>query len=293
MLGYILSVLTERPLVIDSYEPHAEAMVENGEWKKNGLRFTILFFFEKLQTHRAKFLIGTTEAMRSYAREKFGHQKENFYVKPACVDLELFKVETSDKELIKRFDLENKVVAVYAGKFGGIYLEDEVFEFVRVCCDYWKDRFRFLLLSNAPDDYIKEKSKIHGIPCGTIRKTFVPHEKMNVYLNLAQFALCPVKPVPSKRYCSPIKNGEYWATGLPVVITNNISDDSTIIEKNNIGYVLKNLNKKEYREAAEKIDNLLKETNITEKIRETAITSRNFRVAEIVYKTIYSENSAY
>jgi hypothetical protein len=77
------------------------------------------------------------------------------------------------------------------------------------------------------------------------------------------------------------------------VITNNISDDSTIIEKNNIGYVLKNLNKKEYREAAEKIDNLLKETNITEKIRETAITSRNFRVAEIVYKTIYSENSAY
>ena len=44
----------------------------------------------------------------------------------------------------------------------------------------------------------------------------------------------PVKPVPTKRYCTPVKDGEYWALGLPVIITEGISDDSGIIRENGI-----------------------------------------------------------
>lgn len=47
MIGYILSLLTGRPLIIDSYEPHAETMVENGVWKKNGLVYHLLFSLKK------------------------------------------------------------------------------------------------------------------------------------------------------------------------------------------------------------------------------------------------------
>src|SRR5687768_4144643 len=43
-IGYLLSRLTGTKLVIDSYEPHAEAMVENGTWKKNSFAFRSLFF---------------------------------------------------------------------------------------------------------------------------------------------------------------------------------------------------------------------------------------------------------
>ncbi len=49
-IGYLLSILTGKPLILDSYEPHAEAMVENGTWPANSLPFKILFNLEKRQT---------------------------------------------------------------------------------------------------------------------------------------------------------------------------------------------------------------------------------------------------
>jgi hypothetical protein len=76
-------------------------------------------------------------------------------------------------------------------------------------------------------------------------KRFAPHQQVAGILNAADFAICPVKPIPSKRYCSPIKNREYWATGLPVVITNHISTDSELIALKNVGAVWKRLDQAE------------------------------------------------
>ena len=43
-LGYFLSLFTRKPLIIDSYEPHAEAMVENGSWSRSSIKFKLLFW---------------------------------------------------------------------------------------------------------------------------------------------------------------------------------------------------------------------------------------------------------
>jgi glycosyltransferase involved in cell wall biosynthesis len=110
-------------------------------------------------------------------------------------------------------------------------------------------------------------------------------------METADFAICPVKPVPSKKYCSPIKTGEYWACGLPVVITKNISDDSDIIESQNIGFVLKELSTKEYSTCVRYIDQLLKENDqksLRDRIRATAESKRHFKIAQQVYNAIYA-----
>ena len=123
----MLSKFTGAELVIDSYEPHAESMVENGTWKKDGLAYKILFSLEKKQTQRAKALIGTTAGMKQYALEKYGVEVKNFFVKPACVDLEKFSPSEKDSKLLKEFGFENKIVCVYAGKLGGIYFKRRSF----------------------------------------------------------------------------------------------------------------------------------------------------------------------
>ena len=89
-IGYLLSKLTGADLIIDSYEPHAETMIENGTWTKRGLAFRLLFFMEKLQTQHAKCLIGTSNGMLNYARERYNTEIIRFFVKPACVDLKKF-----------------------------------------------------------------------------------------------------------------------------------------------------------------------------------------------------------
>ncbi|MCX8490692.1 MAG: hypothetical protein ORN54_06450 [Cyclobacteriaceae bacterium] len=287
-IGYFLSVLLNRKLILDSYEPHAEAMVENGTWKRESLAFKLLFWLERKQTERATFIIAATEGMREYAKRKYHVDIKNFFVKPACVDLELFSENIiRDQVLRHQLALEDKIVCVYAGKFGGIYLEDEIFDFIKVAVKHWGNAFRFLILTNHSNEEIVAYCNRAGVDMNCVVMKFVPHHEVPRYMELADFALTPVKPIPTKRYCTPIKDGEYWALGLPVVIPSHISDDSDIIEKNNIGAILNDFNQDAYQMAVENIDSIRKQPDIRRKIRNIAKQYRNFEIAEDVYKHVY------
>jgi glycosyltransferase involved in cell wall biosynthesis len=290
-IGYVLSILSGAKLIIDSYEPHAEAMVENGTWKSNSLPYRILFALEKLQSKRAIHLIAANGGMRNYANDKYGLQLTNMLVKPACVDLELFHpAATKGMALLKELGLEGKIVGVYAGKLGGIYLDREVFDFLKEAHAFWGDDFRALLLTNHNEAEISAFCATSELPRSVVVARFVPHSEVPTYLGLADFALTPVKPVPTKRFCSPIKDGEYWAMGLPVVITHDISDDSEIIQMHDIGAVLARFDSESLRNAVKKIDSLLKERpGLTNRIRRIAEKHRNFELAEKVYDVIYAQ----
>jgi len=295
MFGYILSLLCGKKLIIDSYEPHAEAMVENGTWSRRGLSFLILWFFEKRQSQRASLVIAATASMRQYAHEKYHAEFRRFYVKPACVDLELFTLEKSKKpELLKALQLEDKLVCLYAGKFGGIYLKEEVFDFFQSAYAFWKDELRIMLLTAHSENEVLSMASKFNLPANIFVIKFVTHNLIADYMGLADFAITPVKSLPSKRYCTPIKDGEYWAMGLPVIITSGISDDSEIIENNQIGYVWKNTCREEYEKSIHVIHTLLSDNRevLSKRIREFAIENRNFSIAESIYKEIYGPDAA-
>lgn len=290
-IGYLLSVLTGRRLIIDSFEPHALPMIEGNTWKKNGLAFKILFKLEKLQLKRASEVICACEGMIEKSKEVYQITKNRYFFKPACVDLNLFsKEKIKNADLIKQYQLEDKITCVYAGKFGGLYLEEETFRFFKVAKDFWGHKFRILILTNHSDEEINNYLEKAAIPKEFVIKKFVAHSEVPIYMGLADFAFSPVKPLPSRRFSTPIKDGEYWALGLPVVITKDISDDSAIIKKYKIGAVLEELNDNAYLKAIKKIDELLKNNTRIElfnKIRPIAEKFRNFSIAEKVYKEIY------
>ncbi len=291
-VGYLLSKLTGRRLVIDSYEPHAESMVENGTWSKNSTAFKILSYLERKESHHASDFIAVSSGMKQYALETYGLTipAAHFFVKPSCVDLEKFSPCEKNSQLLEELQLADKLVCVYAGKLGGIYLDDEVFDFIKVCYDHWGDRFRFLMLTNASREEVDAQIKRIEMPQDVVIQKFAWHADVPKYMSMGDFALNPVKPVPTKRYCTSIKDGEYWGIGLPVVITAGISDDSDIIEKNKIGYVLKKLDKEEYKNAVNTIVQLIEQdrTDLQSRIRSIAKTYRSFTIAEKIYTTIYS-----
>lgn len=286
-IGYIISLFTGKPLILDSFEPHAESMVETGTWKKIGLAYKLLFKLEKLQLKRASHVIFAAIGMREYSEKKYGIKKRDYFVKPACVDLNLFNPSNSNSFSIPEINLDS-IVCVYAGKFGDIYLSQEVFDFFYVAKIFWGDRFKVLLLTNQSDEDLQMFCEKSNLSFDTIIKKFVLHNDVSKYMNLGNFGICPVKPIDTKKYCTPIKNGEYWAMGLPVVITKNISVDSDLIEEHNIGYVLNDLTAQEYLHAVTKIDELLRDTQIQLKIRAVAEKYRNFAIAENIYSTIYA-----
>jgi glycosyltransferase involved in cell wall biosynthesis len=290
-IGYLLSVLTGRKLIIDSFEPHAVPMIESGTWKKSSLAFKILFKLEKLQLKRAQEVICACEGMIEYSKNLYGISKKRYFTKPACTNLDLFSIDKIKiPYLVEELHLKDKITCVYAGKFGGLYLEKETFDFFKVAADYWGDKFQILLLTSHSDEEIANYLKQVNLSPKHIIKKFVPHHQIPEYIGLADFAFCPMKPIRSRRFSTPIKNGEYWAMGLPIVITKNISDDSDIIEANNIGSVLEELNITAYKKSVEKIDELLNTSNgneLRKKIRSIAERYRNFEIAQKVYSEIY------
>ena len=116
------------------------------------------------------------------------------------------------------------------------------------------------------------------------------HSRVPDYMGLGDFAISPYKPVPSRKYSAPIKNSEYWALGLPVIITKNIADDSKIIKEEGIGAVIENLSNEDYLKAIVTIDQLLKENTLDQlyqKIRPIAEDQRNFSRVKSIYEQIY------
>ena len=209
-MGYLLAITTGKKLIIDSFEPHAESMVENGTWAKNSYKFRLMFWLEKKQSKRANAVIALTKGMRGYALKKYNTHLYNYSVKPALVDFDKFKWNRNHYfDFRKKKGLSDKVVGIYAGKIGGIYLNEEIFDFIKTAADYWKGNFKMYLLTDTGNDIITSFIKEKKIPTDCIENRFVNHDEIPSYLQLADFALNPVKPVPSKRYCTSIKDGEY------------------------------------------------------------------------------------
>lgn len=291
--GYLLAKLTGCDLIVDSYEPHSEYMREGKVWNEKSAAYKLVRLLEKKQATAAKYLIATTPAMIEYSNKRFNINIKNAFVKPACVDLEKFSFRPQARERIRRqIKVEDKIVCVYAGKFGGYYLKDEVFAFLRAAFDFWGDRFHFLLLSDLDPLDLTQLADHYSLKIESITHLTVAFEEVPDYLSAADFAISAYRPAFSKRFCTPIKNGEYWAVGLPVVITKNISVDSEIIETNQTGYVLQDLTEREYKNAVQKISQLLQGSRLMlrERIRETAVQHRSYAIAERIYKSIYADN---
>ncbi|HQQ93901.1 MAG TPA: hypothetical protein PLQ93_05065 [Bacteroidia bacterium] len=287
-IAWPVSLLTRARLVLDSFEPHADAMLESGTWKKNSFAYSLLSYLEKKQLQRAEEIICAAPGMIEHAYKRYGIRKSRYFVKPAGVDPQLFDPDKKDR-VLPQLALQKKV-CVYAGKFGDIYLESEAFDFFKAAFDHWKGEFSLILLNNQDDEIIQSYCRRSGFPYSAIIKRFVKHEEVANYMALAHFAFSPNRPMPSRQFSSPIKDGEYWAMGLPLVIPSGISNDSNLVEEHNLGYVLKALDNKEYKNALVKIDALLSEPDHKARIRALGIRERSFRQAEPVYEAIYARH---
>ncbi len=292
-LAYLLSKFSGKPLVLDSFEPHAESMVENGTWTKNSLAFKLLFYFEKLQLEHAKHIIGLTSVTRDYIQSAYGLKVGPVYLKPSCVNISDFSVYTAQQQKELRLAnsiLPEHVVGIYVGKFGGIYLNEEIYHLLNRCALQWKTNFKLIILSPGNQNEILENLKKYGLEKHLLVLKKASTTEVIHYLNMADFAINPVKPVPSKRYCTSIKDGEYWAVGLPVIITKDISDDSEIIQNNNIGSVIDSLDDYGYSKSVQEMGLLLKSNTdhqLNIKIKEICKKYRSFNLAENIYKEIY------
>jgi hypothetical protein len=255
-ISIFISMLVRRPHVVHSFEPHADSMLEGGVWRANSWEYILLKRFEKMVAKRSHTLITSTQAYKDVI-DGWGFQT-NVFVIPSCVDTSKFYFSPDDRKLLREEHgvNTNESIILYLGKFGGMYMEEELFQFFANCDSKSEINFRFWILTIENEERIIEELKRYGIPLERVLVQSVETNEVYKYLSAADCGIVAVRPLPAKRFCSPIKTGEYWSCGLPIVVPEGVGDEYRMVQADpELGLAIKELEKYTLEKVPERITN--------------------------------------
>jgi len=284
-IAHIVHRLTGTPYIVDSFEPHSIYMLECGVWRSSDIRFKFANHFEGSQLKHAQYVITVTHNHRNDLIAE-GSDPNRIKVIPSITDLAVFKPDCSAREQIRRqlgipF---NSTVGIYVGKFGGLYYEEEAYRIFGRAFEHFSD-LHMIILSPADPTTIRSMALQAGLPGDRLHVMMVPHVEVPDCLSAADFAFSTIKPSPIKRYQCPIKNGEYWANGLPILMTDGISDDYLLMRKGLGGSVFQP-DMSDLDSALVQIKHILARPEHKKEIIELALQYKSVELAAKVYDEI-------
>jgi len=278
------------PFYVESFEPHADYMLESGTWKKYDPRYVFQKKWERRQFKKATALMPVAENYKNQLVEK-NVDPAKIDVMPCCVPVEKFAFnDTARQKIRKELKCEDFVTGIYTGKFGGIYYREEAFSIFKRAFTFFDGNFLLVILTPDDKHWINSMLVKYSLPSERVFIASVPHEKVSGYLSASDFAFSLQSPKKSNLYLSPIKTGEYWASGLPILMTAGVGDDSRILQEENAGAVFKNY-KDNWRIAKgfNKIEELIKEPGIRTRLMQLAEKYKSFDIVEGVYGKWYRD----
>lgn len=243
---------TGTPFTVESFEPHAEYMVDSGEWKRSGLKYKLLKKYERRQVKSAAFLLPVSYNYKNFLIAN-GAEADKILVQPCTVDVSKFSRNLdSRKRIRKELKISASVrVGIYVGKFDGLYKgEDAFIDFKRVLESLGE--YHLIVLSPQEKSMIIEYAKRSSFPIDKMSIHCVPMNKVPEYLSSSDLAFATYKNFQSNKFLSPIKLGEYFANGLFVVCTPGVGDDADRLITNGIGVTTDQLSK--FKNLFEKFD---------------------------------------
>jgi hypothetical protein len=293
MFGYWLSQKTGKPYIVESFEPHADYMYESGVWSKNSLAYRIESRYEAKAKQTAAALITVSHNYWRQLTEVEKIAADKVFVVPCTVQLDAFAFDAEQRAAVRaRLNINTAArVGIYVGKFGSIYYDSEAFELFKAAYNFYGGDFFLILLSPTPVAELEAKLTRVGFPLSACFITCAPHRDVPHYLSAADFAFSPIRPAPCRRFCSPIKDGEYWAAGLPILIPDGVGDDSDIIAKQpEGGAIFDATNPLSVLAALEKVENQMQKPDYRGAARQLAAEHRNFELQSLVYAAVLPIN---
>ncbi|MHA6247044.1 glycosyltransferase family protein [Pontibacter sp. CAU 1760] len=251
-------------------------MRDTGVWKRYDPRYVFQRKWEKEQAHAAAGLIVVSDLYLETLALQLQLPLHKIKLARNTVTAKGFRF--SAPERVKKRTLlgfsEGSVVGIYVGKYGDLYYKEEAFVIYKYCFETIPD-FRLIILSPQPKQEIEGFLQQEDIDLRKVFVATVPHAEVPQYLSAADFAFATIKSYPSARFCSPVKVGEYWANGLPVLLTEGVGDDSDIIQKEGGGATFNLQQEGSLEQALSKIQQMLEDPSHRQNIPKLAEKHRS------------------
>lgn len=286
-LAYLVWQKTKLPFYVESFEPHADYMLESGVWQRYDPRYLFQRHWEKRQKQVA---LGLMPVAENYSRQLVaeGVPTARIATVPCSVDTNSFAFSTTARQRVRQQlgFTTTSIVGVYVGKFGGIYYDTEAFNVFRAAAKYFGTNFRLIILTPDASLEVRGKLRVAGLADEHVFITKAPHHEVSAYLSAADFAFATIKPAPCRLFCSAIKIGEYWASGLPVLLPPGIGDDSVITERDGGGAVFDLAQPDSLAVAFRQLEVILNQPDCRSQIRQLAVKYRSVERAREAYKAL-------
>lgn len=240
-IGSIYSILRGTPLILEVNNPHHEEV---------NLRYNLPKWFKKIVCWWSFFQFRTAWKILSPLSSIIPKIYQDKLVLTCWgVNTKLFNREKENekraKDIIKKYNLEEKVIVIYSGTFRSWHGINKILEIAKGVVNKNKKIIFFLIGSGDYYEDIKQKLKEYGINNNVILTGEINYEEMPYYLSISHMGIAPfdIKENPLFEkfgfYYSPLKIFEYMASEL-YILTTNIFPLNHLIEEYGYGKVIDN-----------------------------------------------------
>ena len=268
LMGLVLAPLLQARLVYHNEGFYPDEQVDGGVWKANSIPHRVAKALERLMYARADGII-TMSHRGSQVVERIPavrRRETPVIVVPSCVDLNHFKRGESKPRAGQR-----PLRLVYVGSVGGRYLLDKAARFAAVASRELGN-VRLRVLTRQEPGLVASLLRAGGLSDDAWSVNAVSHSAMPLELADQDAGLFFLEQGLSEHGCSPTKIGEYWAMGLPVVTTPNVSDTDDIIRKERVGVIVSENSDDAYHQAALELRSVLEDPDLANRCRRAAET---------------------
>jgi glycosyltransferase involved in cell wall biosynthesis len=268
LIGVTLAPMLGAKFIYHNEGFYPDEQVDAGVWAMNSFPHRIAKWLENKMYSRANGIIAMSHRGKAVieALSEVKRRRTPVIVVPSCVDLDLFRPKPptvgSNGDAVR---------LVYIGSVGGRYILDKVGEFVAMAAREL-GKVHLTVLTKSDPQLVASMLRAGGLADGAWSVAGIPYSQMPERLAEYDAGLCFLTQGISEHGCSPTKIGEYWATGLPIVTTSNVSDTDAIIRSERVGVIVNQHSDEGYRRAAVELRALMQDPEAGWRCRRAAET---------------------
>ncbi len=285
-IGYVIARLLGARFIYHNEGFYPDEQVDGGVWKEGSHAHRFARRVEGFLYDHANGIVALSErasvALKSRARVR--ETDTPVIVVPSAVDLNAFRPAAPRVP-------SGPVRLVYLGSVGLRYRLDDAGRFV-AALRRLRPHSTLTVVSRAEGKLVESMLDASRLPREAWSLKALPHADVPAELQQHDAGLFFLTEGLSEHGCSPTKIGEYWACGLPVITTPNVSDTDEMVRSRQVGVIVRPKDEGSFDSAAQQLLALLADPALAERCRRAAETGYSLDAACLRQKDLYAAVSS-
>lgn len=266
LIGLVLAPILRTKLIFHNEGFFPDEQVDGGVWKQDSVIHRTFKFLEQRIYAAADGIIALSQRAKSEieAFPAVTRKHTPVVVAPSSTDLQHFQPANTTPSLH-----EAGLRLIYIGSVGRRYWLDKIGKFVAIAAEEMGN-VHLRVLSRMEKSFVASMLAAGGLSESDWSYDSIPYAAVPAQLAQQHAGLFFLSQGLSEHGCSPTKIGEYWACGLPVITTPNVSDTDDIIRRERVGVVVEAHTEEAYRRAVRELLGLLADPELSQRCRRAA-----------------------